>query len=113
VVAPPRTQSSTQLLDVPADGSTELDIEAADVEIELDRLLAAGGVRSVYQPIVELYTGATVGYEALARATTRRCGICPCAERSWTATVAAGRFARSAWCSTSRRRRPWRSRCSG
>ena len=67
MVAPPRTQSSTQLLDVPPAASTDVDIEA-DAEIELDRLLAAGGVRSVYQPIVELYTGATVGYEALARA---------------------------------------------
>ena len=34
---------------------------------ELDGLLAAGEVYSVYQPIVELDTGATVAYEALAR----------------------------------------------
>lgn len=34
---------------------------------ELDRLLAHGGLRSVYQPIVELDTNVTVGYEALAR----------------------------------------------
>ena len=34
---------------------------------ELDRLLANGEVSSVYQPIVELDTGATFAYEALAR----------------------------------------------
>ena len=34
---------------------------------ELDRLLADSQVSSVYQPIVELDTGATVAYEALAR----------------------------------------------
>lgn len=37
------------------------------LELELDRLLAGREVRSVYQPIVELETGAIVGYEALAR----------------------------------------------
>lgn len=35
--------------------------------LELDQLLARGDVHSVYQPIVELDSGATVGYEALAR----------------------------------------------
>jgi len=39
------------------------DLEA----LELDQLLAADEVYSVYQPIVELDTGATVAYEALAR----------------------------------------------
>jgi EAL domain-containing protein (putative c-di-GMP-specific phosphodiesterase class I) len=43
--------------------ATRDDLEAQ----ELDRLLAGGEVYSVYQPIVELDTGATVGYEALAR----------------------------------------------
>lgn len=47
--------------------STSLSTQAAEV-LELDRLLAAGAIRSAYQPIVELYTGATVAYEALARA---------------------------------------------
>lgn len=43
-------------------------VSAAALEhAELDRLLAQGGLRSVYQPIVELDTNATVGYEALAR----------------------------------------------
>ena len=34
---------------------------------ELDRLLRDGGIRAVYQPIVELASGSVVGYEALAR----------------------------------------------
>jgi EAL domain-containing protein (putative c-di-GMP-specific phosphodiesterase class I) len=34
---------------------------------ELDRLLRAGAITSVFQPIVELDTGRTVAYEALAR----------------------------------------------
>ncbi|MBI5104233.1 MAG: diguanylate cyclase [Solirubrobacterales bacterium] len=34
---------------------------------ELDRLLREDGVRSLYQPIVDLATGHRVGYEALAR----------------------------------------------
>jgi EAL domain-containing protein (putative c-di-GMP-specific phosphodiesterase class I) len=34
---------------------------------QLDRVLAERSVRSVYQPIVELDSGAVVGYEALAR----------------------------------------------
>ena len=40
---------------------------AAVEDDELHRLLARGALRSVYQPIVELDSGATVGYEALAR----------------------------------------------
>lgn len=43
------------------DGPTEYGEEFAR------RLEAGGGVRAVYQPIIELATGATVGYEALAR----------------------------------------------
>jgi EAL domain-containing protein (putative c-di-GMP-specific phosphodiesterase class I) len=34
---------------------------------ELDRLLGVGDIKSVFQPIVELDTGRTVAYEALAR----------------------------------------------
>jgi EAL domain-containing protein (putative c-di-GMP-specific phosphodiesterase class I) len=41
--------------------------QPATAEVELDRVLRDGLVRSVYQPIVELHTGITVGYEALAR----------------------------------------------
>jgi len=33
----------------------------------LGDVLAAGGVRSAYQPIVDLASGAPVGFEALAR----------------------------------------------
>lgn len=44
------------------------DSVALDAEIEeLGGVLAASGVRTVYQPIVELASGAIVGYEALAR----------------------------------------------
>lgn len=46
---------------------TSLSTQAGEI-LELDRLLAARAIRSAYQPIVELYTGATVAYEALARA---------------------------------------------
>ena len=38
-----------------------------DVAAELDRLLAGGLIRSVYQPIVDLETREPVGFEALAR----------------------------------------------
>jgi len=34
---------------------------------EIERALAPGGLRAVFQPIVELDSGRTVGYEALAR----------------------------------------------
>ena len=43
------------------------DAVAALDDAELGRLLARGGVRSVYQPIVELDSNVTVAYEALAR----------------------------------------------
>jgi EAL domain-containing protein (putative c-di-GMP-specific phosphodiesterase class I) len=36
-------------------------------DVELDRLLRRRDVRSVFQPLVDLSTGATVGFEALAR----------------------------------------------
>jgi EAL domain-containing protein (putative c-di-GMP-specific phosphodiesterase class I) len=51
------------------DPAVDLDDSAAAAaeEAELDRVLARNDVRSVYQPIVELDTGAVVGYEALAR----------------------------------------------
>jgi EAL domain-containing protein (putative c-di-GMP-specific phosphodiesterase class I) len=38
-----------------------------DERAELDRLLAADEIYSAFQPVVDLDTGATVGYEALAR----------------------------------------------
>jgi EAL domain-containing protein (putative c-di-GMP-specific phosphodiesterase class I) len=37
----------------------------------LDRILRHGHIRSVFQPIVELDTGLTVAYEALARGPER------------------------------------------
>jgi EAL domain-containing protein (putative c-di-GMP-specific phosphodiesterase class I) len=37
------------------------------VDPALDAALAPGGIRSVFQPIVDLDTGAVVAYEALAR----------------------------------------------
>ncbi|MGY1745951.1 diguanylate cyclase domain-containing protein [Blastococcus sp. SYSU D00695] len=39
----------------------------ADLGGELDAVLSSGGVRSVFQPIVEMDTGRLVAYEALAR----------------------------------------------
>jgi EAL domain-containing protein (putative c-di-GMP-specific phosphodiesterase class I) len=42
-------------------------LEAAPRALELERILAQGLVRSVYQPIVDLDTGEVVAYEALAR----------------------------------------------
>ncbi len=41
--------------------------DTGDSPAELDRLLRQGGIRSVFQPIVELDTGRAVAYEALAR----------------------------------------------
>jgi len=37
------------------------------ITAEIERALAPGGLRAVFQPIVELESGRTVGYEALAR----------------------------------------------
>ncbi len=34
---------------------------------ELDQILGEGAVRAVYQPIIDLATSRTVGFEALAR----------------------------------------------
>lgn len=49
-------------------GSSPVQPTTADVELAaLDQVLAERTLRSVYQPIVELATGAVVGYEALAR----------------------------------------------
>jgi EAL domain-containing protein (putative c-di-GMP-specific phosphodiesterase class I) len=42
-------------------------IEAYAADGGLERLLAAGAVRAVFQPLVELDGGAVVGYESLAR----------------------------------------------
>ena len=40
---------------------------SAIAEQPLDRIIAGGGVRSVYQPIVDLTSGVPIGFEALAR----------------------------------------------
>ena len=83
-------------------------------DVELARLLAYGDLRSVYQPIVELDTGATVGYEALARgphdsvlatpdrlfAAARRAGRLTDLDRACQFAAVAG--ARSGWLRT-----PW------
>jgi EAL domain-containing protein (putative c-di-GMP-specific phosphodiesterase class I) len=42
-------------------------VNLRDDAAELDRILSHGQIRSVFQPVVELDTGQTVGYEALAR----------------------------------------------
>ena len=62
-----RTETQPVLTPPAASGSSDsVAIDTAE-DRELDRLLAHGGLRSVYQPIVNLDTEATVGYEALAR----------------------------------------------
>jgi len=50
----------------PADGG-HVDLFSENSESALEAALAPGGVRSVFQPIVELDTGRVVAYEALAR----------------------------------------------
>lgn len=57
---------------------------------ELYRLLAGGEVYSVYQPIVELDTGATVAFEALARGP--RGGALECPDLLFAAARRAGRL---------------------
>jgi EAL domain-containing protein (putative c-di-GMP-specific phosphodiesterase class I) len=42
-------------------------MDHASLDSPLGRVLALGGLRALYQPIVELETAAVVGYEALAR----------------------------------------------
>jgi diguanylate cyclase (GGDEF)-like protein/PAS domain S-box-containing protein len=49
------------------DLSTRTPVPAADLGSALDAVLASGGVRSVFQPIVEIDSGRVVAYEALAR----------------------------------------------
>jgi EAL domain-containing protein (putative c-di-GMP-specific phosphodiesterase class I) len=41
--------------------------DVADLETVLDTVLSTGGVRTVFQPIVHLATGAVVAHEALSR----------------------------------------------
>ena len=42
-------------------------MEHVSLDSPLGRVLALGGLRALYQPIVELETATVVGYEALAR----------------------------------------------
>ena len=42
-------------------------MEHASLDSPLGRVLALGGLRALYQPVVELETASVVGYEALAR----------------------------------------------
>jgi len=60
---PPRRLTSTG---PPADGG-DVDLIPESPESALETALAPGGIRSVFQPIVELDTGRVVAYEALAR----------------------------------------------
>lgn len=60
----------------------------------LDRALAPGGVRAVFQPLVDLETRAVLGYEALARGPE---GPLTMPERLFAAARAAGRLAELDW----------------
>jgi len=75
--------------------------ERAGADLSLDAILAAGAIRPLFQPVVDLRSGAHVAYEALARGplgsalerpdvlfdTARRAGRL--AELDWTCRVAA------------------------
>ena len=61
----------------------------------LDRVLAEGGVAAVYQPIVDLASGAVVGYEALARGPEGSPLHRP--DRLFAAAAAAGRTVELDW----------------
>jgi diguanylate cyclase (GGDEF)-like protein/PAS domain S-box-containing protein len=69
--------------------------DAAAFTGELDRILATGGLRAVYQPIVELASGDVVAYEALARGPEGSPLHRP--DRLFAAAVAADRVAELDW----------------
>ena len=57
-----RSDARPVLVAVPAlDRNDPVTVAVAE-DAELDRVLTRGGLRSAYQPIVELHSNATVGY---------------------------------------------------
>lgn len=84
-----RTPSGDAVL-VPDDA-----FDPASATGELDRILAAGAVTAVYQPIVDLATGETLAYEALARGPEGSPLHRP--DRLFAAAAAAGRTVELDW----------------
>lgn len=85
-----RSEERAVLIAVPALADTGRASVAAAEDVELARLLACGGLRAVYQPIVELDTNATVAYEALVRGP--RSSVLQSPDRLFTAARRAGRL---------------------
>ena len=59
------------------EGDTESVVEQVELEQRLRAAVLAGGLNVLYQPVVDLFTGATIGVEALCRWHDTRFGSVP------------------------------------